>query len=687
MSVPVNPLDRFRSYAYHHILVAAGSTEAIRAFTTGEGEVLKNLKLGQTAGGQGSEYYLVFDTRKNSFFSITDVSYTSSAFANTSRMSNTIYSTVDMQIVDSTGMTLVNYLKWLQDNGLKTSLYKMVFMLKTIFVGHTYDGKTETVYQDAIPMVLKNMVLNPSHQGSQISASFCPITNGAVYFMEDYSRTFDIPSVFSSTGKLSDALKNLQLVLNYNSRQWFQKLQLEITKNDETKKEQPSLGYGKLVQYMITIPDDWESFSVLGIFDRMTETVFKKIGIKNPVTPSGVKIGFTVNPKTEILDLIEQILKQSTDVQKLASNENVKKGFIRTYKIIPTVTSDETTVVIHFDIVNFTIPKIEDDSNKTEGKDQVGKTSAFVKPKSDSDSNVFTFDYLFTGKNADILNFDLKMNNINLAIADDLIIGDKSSQESAKDQKDKETDEAKTVKKTVLLNVKEKDPILPPFKTLSQAQNVSWSTETDSRSDVVKSRQQFIQNMSKIYAACSQDLILKIRGNPDLYKRFTDSTLMPHVKSIDFNSFSDGKYVTSEAFLSTVEKGSAFAQSEEVMYKEALKKRTAEMGVAELQQSEKISSLLPLYVKVNIKLQNVDLIADHFDTSFKPYDKFWYDGYYIVRKIVHHFSKGEFHQELLIGAVVDDLFGQEQSDKNKVDTATDKSDKEVPNNISPMGMP
>ena len=65
MSVPVNPLDRFRSYAYHHILVAAGSTEAIRAFTTGEGEVLKNLKLGQTAGGQGSEYYLVFDTRKN----------------------------------------------------------------------------------------------------------------------------------------------------------------------------------------------------------------------------------------------------------------------------------------------------------------------------------------------------------------------------------------------------------------------------------------------------------------------------------------------------------------------------------------------------------------------------------------------------------------------------------------------
>ena len=123
MSNPVNPLDRFRSYSYHHILLVTNSTEAIRLLTNPnlsdgeEQEILSTIKLGERIPVKGSEnsgYYMICDTRKNSFFSITDVSYTSSAFANSSRMSNAIYSMIDMQIVDSTGMTLII------SNGFKT---------------------------------------------------------------------------------------------------------------------------------------------------------------------------------------------------------------------------------------------------------------------------------------------------------------------------------------------------------------------------------------------------------------------------------------------------------------------------------------------------------------------------------------------------------------------------------------
>ena len=192
MSVPVNPLDRFRSYAYHHILVAANSTESIRAMMDSDGESLKGLKLGEKAPGG---YVVVCDTRKNSYFSITEVSYTSTISAGNSRYSNLIYGTINMNIVDSTGVTLLNYLKWIEDESLKVSLHKTVFVLKTIFVGHTYEGTTETVYQDAIPMMMFDMSMSPSHRGSTYYAKFAPIGNGAVVYIDDYSRIFDIPGV------------------------------------------------------------------------------------------------------------------------------------------------------------------------------------------------------------------------------------------------------------------------------------------------------------------------------------------------------------------------------------------------------------------------------------------------------------------------------------------------------------
>ena len=692
MSVPVNPLDRFRSHSYHHILVAASSTEAVRSMMDSGGESLKGLKLGEIAPGG---YVVICDTRKNSYFSISEVSYTSTIAAGNSRYSNLIYGTINMNIVDSTGVTLLNYIKWISDEALKINLFKTVFILKTIFVGHTHEGTTETVYQDAIPMMMYDLSMTPSHRGSTFYAKFAPIGNGAVVFIDDYSRMYDIPGVKSSTNLLKDAIKSLETELNSKSRKWYKDLQVKIVKDSENKEIQPSKGYGKLVQYMFTVPDDWSEFKIDGTYHGATETKFKKGGTKENVETKGVYIGLNTTPNATIMDAFETILKHSNDVQKLASNENRTEGNLKGYKILTNITSDDDTVVVHYDIANYSIPKVTEDSGKKEGKDAVDKSVPF---QIDKDKNVMTFEYLFTGKNADILNFDMKINNVNVALADNLVIGDQAAQEVAKDQSDKPADDTKTKKKEIILNIREKDPIVMPMKTGSQQQNMAWSTETDARKDNVKARQQFIHNMSLAHGLSSFNVILKIRGNPNLYRRFSEANLMPHVKIID--NIQDVKYITTDEKFVKGTNGEFLSNNDVKTYLDAKNERVKEVGAEVAAQQNKTATLLPFYVKVHIRGQDFDVLqgADSF-SNFKPFQDMWYNGYYLVTKIDHKFMNGDFYQELMLSAIPLDLYGQEQSDKNKIDQP--KEDKETqskttsdnsstapsPDNIAPMGMP
>lgn len=684
MSTPPNPLDRFRSHSYHHILLVANSTEAMRLLTdptlssNQEQEILSSIKLGKkitvNGAGKDSGFFMICDTRKNSFFSINEVTYTSTLSAGATKLSSAIFGTINVNMVDPSGVAFLNYIKWIMDDQLKISLHKAVFLLKTIFVGHTAEGTTETIYQNAIPMMMYDMTLNPSHHGSMIYAKFSPLLNGSVVYIDDYSRMFDVSSIYAKTNSVKDAVASLENKLNEKSREWYKSLQVKIVEDNEQKNIKPSSGYGKLVQYMITIPDDWESFRILGVFDKITESVFGKNGVRGPVTTHGVNIGLKTTPDSTIIDALETILKQSTDVQKLASNEARDEGNVKGYKILTTLTSDDDTVVVHYDIVNYAIPKTQEDSGKKEGKDSIDKTVPFQL----KENNQMTFDYIFTGKNTDILNFEMKINNVNLFIADNIVIGDKATTEVNKDQADKSNDGTATKPKELIIKLKEKDPVLPPMKTKSQQENMSWSTETDQKQDAVKARQQFIHNMSLAHGVSSFNVIMKIRGNPNLYQRFSESTIMPHVKIID--SIRDVRYVTTDDRFVNGTNNKYFSDNDVSEYKKSRDLLVKEMGTEITNQATKVPSLLPFYVKVNIKGQDFDVSDQSVEAfnSFKPFTAMWYQGYYMVSKIEHRFINGDFYQEMMLGAIPLDLYGQENSDKNKVEEAKQAEEVNLP---------
>lgn len=668
MSNPVNPLDKFRSYAYHHVLVAASSTEAVRTLTdvtlSNEQQFaqLQNLELGKKkmVPNSSSGYYMICDTRHNSYFSITDFSYASTLSAGSEKYVSIMVGNVDLRIVDPSGIAFLNYMKFLTDE-MQISLYNMTFVIKTIFIGHTYDGKVETVYQNAIPLLGSKMSISPSSQGSVIDWQMFPLNNALVMNNGNYGKMFDMSGVTSKTGKLKDAISSLENELNKASRKWYKSINLDILNSKgETERKEAAAGYGKLLQFMITVPDDWEPFTVSGIYGAVTESKWSRHGKKGEVTTKDVTIGFKVTQDTTIIEIIELILKQSKEVNDLASNKARKEKNLKAYVISTSMTSDDDSITVHFDILNYNIPDISDDSGSQTGKDSTSASKAMTV----SEKGKMEFDYIFSGKNTDILNFQIKLDNVTLFISDRAPLGDKHTVETRKDQKDKTSDEVNSEKKDIVLHVKAKDAIAIPAKTGSQQSNMAYSTETDDRKNLVESRQQFIYNLGMAQGISSTNAIMQIRGNPDLFSRFSDPDVGPHVKLID--SVKDVNYVANNDNFENGTNGNYLSQSDVQNYKKYLVETYNKKSGGNFQTPQ----MYPFFIKINIFGQDFDALDKATSSNFIPYKKFWYDGYYFVKKIEHKFSGGNFTQDVLICANPADIYGKSVSDVNKQNTTT-----------------
>ena len=648
-----NPLDKYRSYAYHHILVVAGSTEAIRPLADPSVTLdqdlafYKDIKLGEPAGAENAPYYLVCDTRKTSYFSINELTYTSSV-SGSGRFDYTgvIEGYLTMKFVDATGVGLINYLKFLASSKLGISIHNAIFFLKTIFVGHTDTGTTETVAQTGIVMCLKDITMYPNHLGSTLDIQFLPVPNGQAVQDSNYAKMSDIPGVFSPTKKLKDAVKSLEDSINKKSRNWFKELQVRKLHDDVLNGGQGATAdtksYGKLVQYMFTIPENWESFEVKGVYQNVSESKYKKDGTRDPTKTDGVYIGFNSTAETSVANLLNTILRQSNEVQKLASNEKREQGQVQAYEIHTQVTSDDTTVTVHYDILELAIPKVKEDT-----------TRATADLFQITEENQATYDYIFTGKNIDVLGFEMKVNNVNVAIADDLFIGGKAQEESSKDQKDKEGDKTNTVKKQMVINFHEKDPVLLPAKTGSQQANMPWVFETDNKTDAIKARQQFINNMALCAAQSSLNSILKIRGNPDLFRRFIDEDVLSHVKIPDNITAS---YVTSnKEFTEGVGAKKIFLSESDVAKYKAERKAAVKKKYGK-------DFILPFFVKINVMGPDYDFTSGNVEAvldSNPKYTQMWFKGWFMVKKIVHRFQNGEFYQEMLLGSSPLDMYGED----------------------------
>jgi hypothetical protein len=687
-----NPLDRFRSYSYHFVLTASSTTEAFRKMVGNEGRALFSAISSKSLGDEftvgGETGYLIVDTRRFSQYTITDVEM--EHIYGTGSVSNPTVPTSEMRVklLDSTGLSFFDFMMDLFRNKIKSSYASSFFLLSIIFTGHRDDGTTETISTCHIPLILLLMSFSFTHKGSEFDIEFMEIEGaGRRGSMSQLNYLGGITSVSSqknganTVGELIDDLENK---LNEQSLHFYQKYINQSLKSAGGD----ALKLGKLVQYMITVPSDpknnWRQFKV-NTANRsanqeqqfITTTAVpppKQPTAAAPATSNTESTYSTVSfaRTTPISDVIKMILETSTEYLELASQKRRSEGNAIAAKIITSITSDQTTYVVHFDVYPHFIPKEQANSNTI----KPGSSTKMVVGATSQIKNLITYDYIYTGKNSHILDMKIQYgpesavalnSSVELGGARFNKIAENAGQVAGK-VKTESTGAAKTVDSMPL--IRPGDPIFIPIATKEEMNsNSSQKNEymgNDKATEAFKAKQEYHQTYAMLHFVSSIDMDITIRGNPDIIRKYADRSarggFQPHDRIISAQQLNEfvgkGQETADVNFVKSVQAG--IQSSKQNYIKNFVQPRIS--AVDKSTPGDTIInnvdvSVSPMFVKINILAPDVNWTGEFKDKNSMFTNKFFYDGPFMALFIKTSFSGGEFKHSLnLIPYTTDSLF-------------------------------
>lgn len=671
-----NPLDKFRSYSVHHILLAARTTEDAKAFCD-DMQAIKTLeavnrvtKLGESVNynNRPDRVFLIIDTRRFSQFTIDNLRYEVLLNGLVANQSHANFATdLSMTITDSVGISFINFLQWMFDTKLKTNSDGSIFILKTIFVGHKEDGSTETVQTVTVPMHLQTMALNLDFGRGSYACTFFPNSNFNINTQKRWFHIGQASTYFTgvSSNTLGPMVVSFEEQLNKQSSEYFNKVQAHIQKQGGD-----ATNFGRQVKYMITIPEKWKTFDFSGAAEgSSTETSFVKIlksqekkqqeainqkhkeaqAAKKGADENERKINDTylaVEPGVLITEVLDTMFGQVHEIKKMGNNQqsSEKDGFVTFYKYITSITSDDNTMTVHVDVVEFVVPNrlvVEKPSN-TVGKNE----SNFYKIEDGKKvpNNFVEYDYIFTGKNKDILSLDLKIENLEMLILSNISVS-QGKYFLVNDTGSKANEVPKTSVREVSIR-RPYDPILMPISTKQIDENFSQYAvpEAQKKADeYLTTSQEYSRNLSMFYAASPIQTNMIIKGNPHLLQKFNISSVASNVQSTTNISPEKGNSAPN------VQTHAGYRKDlEERVLRSAPPGSTANNGSITFggPLDSQTYATSPVFVKVNIKGPNVDFTTNEMVQGKDFASAALLDIYFAVFKVVHVFEGSLFTQEL-----------------------------------------
>jgi hypothetical protein len=708
MSNPQNKLDQYRSHSYHFVMVAANNTEAIKNLidpkvgqSTNFLAAVQGVRLGQELY-KDSGAYLVCDTRRISEFMIDNVKFTTYVGGNSSPSDHTsILGTLSMQIIDPSGIGFFNYMKWLCDIGLQTDITGVTFLLHVMFMGHTDSGTTELVDSISIPLIMAGQfnLTQFGTDGGRYELQFVPISGMIGDDFAIYTNLWagESISIKFSDGLLGNAIQALENKLNKASREYFFKMnpiekptdgvvtesQVQ-SKNPQAKKHKN----GRLVQYMITIPEHWFYFKVDSPAAKLYETKFESVKAQKQqqVEKQKAEVIASVNdqtakePKTPatgyyasaanmtIPDVLWALLTACDEVNKLCNLEAKSQGIGKIFKVLTGITSDKDIVLVHFDIVEFNLP----DTNGSESD----VIDSRVPTKTENPPGAMIFDYVFSGKNEDILHLDIAVNNLMMGLFSKSNVSVSAIQDIVGKSQVKNKDEPEVFDKPMLYKVRQLQPIVAPPPSYIQYTNNAVSTNKGQANPAknFQNKQEFHRSLSDLAAANLQPVV-KIRGNPDIFKSFVIDSIAPHVnltesiqtylnnETIDFNKLTAWDYSRGDTKTrkTPTAKGGATIVAAHLEHRKWVKEL---IKPVQDQLNSKYKAFIAggMYVKINIfgpadypfAEMNAGDTYNPLNNSIRT--QLFYDGWYFVSAVHNEFSSSSFTQDLQLHTC--DLYGE-----------------------------
>lgn len=646
MSDPVNPLDKFRSHSIHYILTIAQTTEALRPFADGaaNGQVsylnaLAGKKLGEeiTPG-----VYLLIDTRKTAEFNLTNVSFETVVNDKSSKASSsTFLSSVHLTIEDPSGIGFFNYLKYLIDEKFKCSVSSMFMNLNIIFVGHTDTGTSEIVATNGI-------ILIPTGEFTLSNVS----SKGAIYNMElsangnigqqHYSLT-KLPNTFNFTIKeslLGNAIQSLENKLNLVYKNYHESLQVEITEQT-SETEATAKKIGKLVQFMFTIPKDWFYYTIPTQAEKNKETAFRGVPPEHGSGDDGKlpNSQFSTSQDGTINEVLNHLFTLCPEIMQKFNSEKAKSGDGKIYKILTSITSDDDIQLIHYDVIEYSVPNINRDISKIKDNGKVDPKGLGIE-----------FEYIFSGKNIDILDFNFEILNLYAGLIPTVNGNVVAKKEQLEKTQQKPDNDSKPADKKQTGYIPEKEPAYVPPQTNIQKNNLADITTRNhpGLETVFTDSQEFHKALADLMFA-SHTATLKIRGNPLLFSNCSISSVAPHVKlSSSVQEYTSN--ITGDKIEAATQWEYNYASKSPIsgsstIIQAHIEHRKYIDGITDSSTDSASLFATGQYAKVHIYgPKDYPFSGDMGLNDYKV--KLFYDGWYFVNSIKTTFNGSDFTQEL-----------------------------------------
>jgi putative chitinase len=396
----LNLLHQFRTYSYHHILVVANTTAAANyAMESSDIETWmhasyedKYMPKKPPGVPDGKDAYMVLINGMTDAEFVIQALEIETIIDPAARSSNPHASFVEgmMEIMEPKGVRFMNLLKHACD-ALQSEPNGLTFVLKTIFVGYT-DG------HDGEPHIQQLLETRPfQFLMMDITGEFTAA--GSTYQMEFVGHINGTPRlpVFAKLeqsnargGTVQEALTSLETTLNENAEKSYKELIKQLDERNNTNKgasDDPSKysPIGRQIKYVISCADEYANLPLDNINTRNQGGG----GQAQMATPIGI----------DIESAITDVLMSTTKVTEIM-NRDVDKGYKTIFKIDSVLDTTIDAAIVTYIVKACKVPVSIKDNRNNEGK--------MILPNVDH-RYVIEFDYIFTGANIEILEYDMKM--------------------------------------------------------------------------------------------------------------------------------------------------------------------------------------------------------------------------------------------------------------------------------------
>lgn len=688
-----NPLDNFQSHSIHYVMVAANNTEDLRSLFDGPGkkdeitakrastlqaiDATRNLgdKVFLPNNSSDSGCYLVLDTRRFSQFTIDNFELTMypQSMSNSNSLSSYVhYTEGKLKIIDAVGVSFANFLQYLTEKLLQVNFTGATFALRILFIGHLDNGGYEVVQTITIPIQFKDIKLDLNNVRGVYDCTFMPVVtlqdygNGA-----DWTNIGNATSYFSgnSVNNLGDLVQSFEDNLNKESLKMYQALTARVVQRGKAFKDVSSIG--RPVQYMITIPEAWEKYKFSGPSQgATTETnfvdVLKQEDLKRAqaskdqekkTQPEGTPVTkdsyLTVPAGWTIMQVLDKMFSQCIEISKLAnfaSTESTPKT-VKFYKQLVMLTSDAESFTVHVDVLEFEVPNVYlaesgQASQITEKDDKIFKTEVINGKEVKVPRNFLEFDYIFSGKNLDVLELDLAISNLAFMLSNKVEVGagNLNSNVSTETQTD---GKGVTKDQRVVQAFRQKDPVLIPRLTHAQKNNfsdIASNVVAPDNSSPQEINQQYTQNLSNWYFQSPIQAKLVMRGNPFFLDKCTVQYLPPHIRS---RTLLDSSGTVSKADMSIKQN---YRRSLEQYLEGDGQSGVSRQSDGSFRVTGDLSgpsiTTSPTFAKINIFGPNVDFISAEPIAGQNFAQRLFDTGYFTVMEVVSKIEGSKFTQDL-----------------------------------------